>query len=224
MITINQIKENEAVKIWIKKADANMEQAGFTEHGFRHADLVSNIAHNILSHLDYPKEDQEKAAIAGYLHDIGLSFGRKGHSLASAMLAISVLKDLGASPEEIMEISSAVGHHDEAMHPGGEIYGPIAAAAILADKSDVHRSRVRQKEMPLILADIHDRVNYSVTKSFLEVKPKEKLIVLELTLDDKITPVMEYFEIFIDRMTLCRKAAERLNAKFGLVINDNKIL
>lgn len=224
MIILDQIKENAFVKQWIAKADSNMEISGYTEHGFRHADLSSHIARNILKMLNFASKDQERAAIAGYLHDIGLALGRKDHSLSGAVLTSLALKDLNADPETLVEIASAIGSHDKVFEEEDGIYSVVHAAVILADKSDVHRSRVREENMSLILKDIHDRVNYSVTKSFLEVKPKEKLIILELKIDTKITPVMEYFEIFTERMVLCRKAAERLNTKFGLVINDNKLL
>ncbi|QNO16710.1 HD domain-containing protein [Alkalicella caledoniensis] len=192
---------------------------GFTEHSYRHKNLVSKIASNVLERLGYSEREVELAAIAGYLHDIGNVISRYNHGQTGAMLAYDILKDLGMDPGEIATVISAIGNHEEQY---GESVNNVSAALILADKSDVHRSRVRNPDVSTF--DIHDRVNYGAVHSFLKVDTEERKITLELEIDQSITTVMEYFEIFLSRMVMCRRAAEFLDASFGLVINDAKLL
>jgi len=219
-ITIEEVKNDPVVITYITKADKVMKAIGYTEHGDRHADLVSKIAFNILNRLDYSQREAELVAIAGYLHDIGNMVNRKDHYLISAVIARDILQRLGMNSEEVSIIMSAIGNHEE---KSGSAIDPITAALILADKSDVHRSRVR-RELTEYAFDIHDRVNYAVTHSFIRVNNKEKKIALELEIDTNISQVMDYFEIFLDRMTMCRKAAIVLGCEFEIIINGTKLL
>lgn len=203
---------------FLAKADEYLGVLGYTEHGVRHASLVAHIAHNVLERLDYPEEVAELAAIAGYLHDIGNFITRAGHSESAAQISYVVLRDLGFKPSEYSVIMGAVGNHDEQL---GQVLDPISAALILADKSDVHRSRVRDPRNAAV--DIHDRVNYAAQRSFLNVDPQERRITLELTIDTTISGVMEYFEIFLSRMIMCRRAADFLGCTFQMEINGLKI-
>ncbi len=218
-ITLEKVKEHFLVKKFIEQANIYLGSIGFTEHGFRHVSLVSAIAKNVLDHLRYPKEVCELASIAGYLHDIGNVVNRKDHGQSAALISMRILNELGATPEETAMIISAIGNHEEEV---GEPLNPIAAALILADKSDVHKTRVRNPS--LIALDIHDRVNYAVERSFLRVDNEKKTISLGLTIDTKISQVMEYFEIFMTRMLMCRRAAKYLGCHFELVINEKKVL
>ncbi|NMB00197.1 MAG: HD domain-containing protein [Firmicutes bacterium] len=192
---------------------------GFTEHGFRHIGLVSSIARNILERLGYDDRLAELAAIAGYVHDLGNCVGRVNHGAAGALLVEPILRDLGMSPEEIALILSAVGNHEEEV---GEPVNEVAAALILADKSDVHRTRVRNTDIPTF--DIHDRVNYAVIKSFLDVDDEARRITLRITIETENTSIMEYFEIFLERMLMCRRAAAYLGCEFKLMINETLLL
>jgi metal-dependent HD superfamily phosphatase/phosphodiesterase len=192
---------------------------GFTEHGFRHLSLVSNIAYNVIRILGLSEREAELASIAGYMHDIGNVVNRRGHHLSGAILAYYILDDLGMHPDELFTVVSAIGNHDEET---GQPVNNVAAALILADKSDVHRTRVRNKTN--IGLDIHDRVNYAVERSFLRVDPEKKHISLELDIDSQISPVMDYFEIFLSRMIMCRRAAEFLGCTFALEINGKKLV
>ena len=219
MITFADIKKNEAIKTYIQSADAVMNAMKFTEHGFAHAGIASHVANHILTALDYDDRTCELASIAGYMHDIGNSINRHEHAQSGGAMAFALLNQLGMDAAETAMIVTAIGHHDEGS--GGPVH-PISAALIIADKSDVRRSRVRDKAD--IAIDIHDRVNYAVTDSELEVFPTEKIIRLGLTIDTRICPVMEYFEIFLSRMMLCRKAAEYLGCRFTLDINGTKLL
>ncbi|MBS3909038.1 MAG: HD domain-containing protein [Actinobacteria bacterium] len=218
-VTLAEIKEDSYVKAYITQADKHMEAIGFTEHGFRHAELVSNISMNVLRRLHFPDREAELAGMAGYLHDIGNAIGRSFHAVSAAMLAQSVLIRLGMSPEEMMVVMNAIGNHEEDY---GMATSTISAAIILGDKTDVHRSRVRTPD-PLT-RDIHDRVNLAAQRSFLRVDNDRKLIELEIDIDTTISQVMEYFEIFLSRMVICRRAAEFLGCEFGLVINGVKLL
>lgn len=218
-VKLEEIKEDAFVKAYIAQADKHMESIGFTEHGFRHADLVSHIAMNILRRLGYPEREAELAGIAAYLHDIGNAVGRSFHAVSAAMMAQSVLVRLGMQPEEVVLVMNAIGNHEEDY---GMATSTLSAAIILADKTDVHRSRVRIPD-PLT-TDIHDRVNLAAQRSFLKVDAEHKLIELEVDIDTKISQVMEYFEIFLSRMVICRRAAEFLGCQFGLVINGVKLL
>jgi hypothetical protein len=217
-VTIREVKEHPRVIAFLGAADQYMNAVGYTEHGQRHANLVSSIAHNILTHLEYKKPLPELSAIAGYLHDIGNMVSRTAHEQCGALLAIEILESLGMDSEEIALIAGAIGNHEEET---GDPINAIAAAVILADKSDVHQSRVRPH---LKMFDIHDRVNYASKKSFLRVNNAQKIITLELTIDTAVSQVMEYFEIFLTRMIMCRRAARFLECNFELIINNNKLL
>ena len=217
-VTLERIKGDPIVKGYIEGGNRHLEAIGYTEHGLRHVGLVSCIASNILEKLEHPERECELAAIAAYLHDIGNVVNRSGHAQSGALLAAGILERHGMLPDEIAVIIGAIGNHDES---DGHPVSNVSAALILADKSDVHRSRVRNSDPSTF--DIHDRVNYAVEHSFLRVYAKEK-IALELTIDTEICPVMDYFEIFLARMLLCRKAAEFLGASFELKINEVKLL
>ncbi|MFH0772214.1 MAG: HD domain-containing protein [Candidatus Omnitrophota bacterium] len=218
-ITLVDVKVNPEVVAYLQKADEHMAAVGYTEHGYRHANLTANIAHNIMEQLRFPKRDAELAAIAGYLHDVGNVVGRYDHGEASAFLVNSILKDMGMDPLEIAVIMGAVGNHEEEK---GDPVSNIASALILADKSDVHHSRVRNPHM--ISFDIHDRVNYAAKKSFVRVNGKDKTITLEVIIDTEVSKVMEYFEIFLSRMIMCQRAAKFLGCNFRLVINNVRFL
>ncbi len=217
-VTLKEIKADPYVHALIEAGNRHLAAIGFTEHGLRHSGLVSHIASNILIKMDFSERECELAAIAGYLHDIGNAVNRVDHAHSGAILAAGILGRYEMNPEEIAVIIGAIGNHDE---QDGNPVNDISAALILADKSDVHRSRVRNPDLAKF--DIHDRVNYAVKRSFLRVYPKER-IALELTIDTEICPVMEYFEIFLARMLLARKAAEFLLTKFELKINEVKLL
>ncbi len=218
-MTYEQIRRVEAVNVYIAQADASMEALGFTEHGFAHVTMVAKRAGKLLEALSYPAEQVELAKIAGYLHDIGNLVNRTDHSQSGAVMAFRILDKMDLPPQDIAVIVTAIGNHDEGT---GVPVNAVAAALILADKSDVRRSRVRRKAD--IAADIHDRVNYSVTDSRLAVDVQEKTVTLELTVDTAVSPVMEYFEIFMKRMLLCRQAAQRLGLTFHLCINQQKLV
>ena len=217
--TLNEVKKHPLVVSLMEGANRYLGVIGFTEHGHRHASLVSNIAQNVLTHLKYTERMAELAAVAGYLHDVGNVISRVDHGISSSNIAIMVLRDLNVDPNEITEIVGAIGNHEEEF---GDPVSAVAAALILADKSDVHRSRVRNPNM--VMFDIHDRVNYAAEKSFLRVDAEKRIISLELTIDTTISQVMEYFEIFLSRMVISRRAAKFLECNFSLVINDNKLL
>ena len=219
MITLEQVKNNSQARILMEMADANLEAQGYTEHGIRHAKLVARMTDYILEKLGYDNHTRTLGSIAGYLHDIGNSVSRNDHGISSAFLAYQILKDLKADYRDIALIISAVGNHDE---KEGEPVNTISAAVIIADKADVHSSRVRNlKEIDF---DIHDRVNYAVKRSRIDVNPREKTVTLELTIDTKVSQVMEYFEIFLSRMIVSQKAAKLLGCEFKLVINKTKLL
>lgn len=217
-LTLTDLKEDPIVRGYIEGGNQNLEAIGFTEHGLRHVGLVSHIASNILEKLEYPERTCELAAIAAYLHDIGNAVNRVSHAQTGAIMASQILERHGMIPEEIAIIIGAIGNHDEV---DGHPVNDVSAALILADKSDVHRSRVRNTDPASF--DIHDRVNYAVEHSFLRVYPEER-IALEITINTELCPVMDYFEIFMARMLLCRKAANFLNTHFELKINDVKLL
>ena len=219
LITLADIKANKEVDVFIRKGDEYLHAMGFTEHSYRHLDLVSHIAGNVLKRLGHKKREVELAAIAGYLHDIGNVVSRHDHGAVGAVIAFNILSKMGASPEDIADVISAIGNHEEEY---GQPVSNISAALILGDKSDVHRSRVRNREVASF--DIHDRVNYAVQRSFLNVDEGQKAIILELDIDPEISTIMEYFEIFLVRMMMCRRAAAFLNRSFGLVVNGAKLL
>jgi putative nucleotidyltransferase with HDIG domain len=212
------IKNNPVIRTFIERSDKYLESLGYTEHGFRHVSLVAEISENILKRLNYSEKDQLLAKTAGYLHDIGNFLGRENHTISGAIIAYTILKDLNFSIEDISLIMEAISNHDEKT---GFISNPITAAVVIADKSDAHRSRVRTKPE---FFDIHDRVNYAVEKSFLRVNEKNREITLELTIDTEISKPMEYFEIFLSRMVMCRNASKILNCEFHLDINGSRLL
>jgi metal-dependent HD superfamily phosphatase/phosphodiesterase len=217
-LTLEDIQQDPVISAYITQADRVMDGLGFTEHGFRHANLTARIAFNVMKRLKFEERDTTLAAIGGYLHDIGNAISRWGHGQTGAVLVHQVLGDrLDAG--EMGILMGAIGNHEEDDGMGA---GQIAAAVILADKSDVHRSRVRKTAQ--IDFDIHDRVNYAAEQSFLRVDADAKTITLELTIDTKISHVMEYFEIFLGRMVMCRRAAERLECSFHLDINGANLL
>jgi metal-dependent HD superfamily phosphatase/phosphodiesterase len=218
-ITLEDVKKNPIVNVFVRSANEYLGTLGYTEHGMRHVGLVASIAENVLLYLDYPKRIQELAGISGYIHDIGNVVNRQDHGQSAALLSMRLLKDMGMTPEETALIISAIGNHEE---QSGNPVNPIAAALILADKSDVHKTRVRNRDISKY--DIHDRVNFAVERSFLKVIKERKIISLQLTVDTQISKVMEYFEIFMSRMLMCRRAASFLNCTFELIINERKLL
>ncbi len=213
-ITLKEVRHDARVRTYITRANAQMMAIGYTEHGHRHAGICSTIARYILTTLQTSEREAELAAIAAYLHDMGCVINRVGHVEAGALMAFSILTDMGMPPEEIATVIGAIGNHEE---PNGMPISRESAATIIADKSDVHFSRVQNPEP--MKYDIHDRVNKAVQKSYLRVDFETRLINLELEIDTSVASVTEYFEIFVVRMVLCRRAAEFLECKFGLKIN-----
>jgi len=219
MITLDDVKKNERVGLWIKKSDDILGVIGYTEHGQRHVSLAASIAFNIMTRLKHPEKRAQLASIAAYLHDIGNVINRENHAHTSAILAHFILSEMNMPMEDILEVIAAIGNHDE---KDGLPVSDISAAVILADKSDVHSSRVRT--LAMIKQDIHDRVNYAAKSSFLRVDEDKKVLTLELKIDTSISQVMEYFEIFLSRMIICRKATEFLECSFHLEINGQRLL
>ena len=219
MVTFQDVRDNPAIRTYITKADESLDALGYTEHGFAHVGKVADDARYILETLGYPHRDVELAQIAGFLHDIGNLVNRIDHSQSGAVMAFRILDNMECDPEGIATVTTAIGNHDEGT---GTAVNPVAAALILADKCDVRRSRVRNKET--IDLDIHDRVNYSVTKSHLKINEEQTLIKLKLTIDTRFGSVMDYFEIFLGRMIMCRKAAEKLKLQFKLIINEQQLI
>lgn len=218
-ITLKDIKENEEIKTFLRIEEIQLEVQGYTEHSFRHVGLVSENAGNILKGLGYREREVELARIAGYMHDIGNAVNRVDHAHSGAILAYQILTKVGMGHEEAAEIMLAIGNHDENT---GTAVNNISAALILADKSDVHRSRVRNNDFATF--DIHDRVNYAVDNSKVYIDKENKAAILELHIDTKICPMMDYFEIFLTRMTMSRRAANFLGLNFQLVINGTHLL
>ncbi|HSK90735.1 MAG TPA: HD domain-containing protein [Euzebyales bacterium] len=214
-----RVRDSERITAFIDAADEFLDAQGYTEHGQRHARLVGHIAFNVLTHLGYERRSAELASVAGYLHDVGNVVTRTNHGISSAFLAMDLLRELDVPWSDIAYVMSAVGNHEE-QH--GESVSEIGAAVILADKSDVHRSRVRKNAS--IEMDIHDRVNYAVESSFLRVDPQDRTITLELAIDTKISQVLEYFEIFLERMVMCRRAARTLHCDFKITVNNVPVL
>jgi uncharacterized protein len=221
-LALDVVRADQEVQTYIRQANKNLGVLGFTEHGFRHVGLVANIARNVLRLLDYDPRQQELAAVAGYLHDIGNVVSRHGHAATSALLAYQILNRLGMAPNDVAIVLGAIGSHGDDSGRLGEPVHPVSAALILADKSDVHRSRVRNTDPNSF--DQHDRVNYAATSSFLRVAPEAKTITLELTIDTEMAPVMQYFEIFLPRMLMSRHAAELLGCAFHITINEVVVL
>ena len=219
MITFDEIRKNEAIRTYIKKADESLLALGFTEHSFAHVTKVTMSVRYILQTLGYSEREVELASIAAYMHDIGNIVNRIAHSQSGAIMAFRILDNLGMDAEDIATIVTAIGNHDEGT---GVPLNPISAALILGDKSDVRRSRVRNHDTASF--DIHDRVNYSVSESELKISEDKKEISLDLAIDTEYSSVTDYFEIFLARMLLCRKAAEILGMKFRLIINGQKLM
>jgi metal-dependent HD superfamily phosphatase/phosphodiesterase len=218
-VTIVEVRDDHEVQLLVRKADENLERLGYTEHGTRHAETVAMTAGDILARLGRPQRQAELAEISGYLHDIGNGITREDHGNVAAMISHRVLERLGMPADEYIEVMCAIGNHEEDY---GEPVSDLAAAVILADKSDVHESRVR--EMDPALYDVHDRVNHAARRAALAVDDAAKTITLELEIDTEETTVMEYFEIFLQRMVMCRRAAEALGCRFGLVVNSTRLL
>ena len=217
MVTYNDVRENEAIKEYIRQADRSLVALGYTEHSFAHVGRVVAGVEYILSELGYSEHDIELAKIAAYMHDIGNLVNRVDHSQSGAIMSFRILDKMGMPPADIATVVTAIGNHDEGT---GIPVSPIAAALILADKSDVRRTRVRNADFSTF--DIHDRVNYSVVSSELTVG--DGAIMLNIEIDTRYSAVMEYFEIFLVRMNLCRRAAERLGQVFHLTINNQRLL
>lgn len=217
-ITYQDIKNNQAVRTYIQKADESLTALGYTEHSFAHVTKVAELASDILLTLGYSEREAELAKIAGYLHDIGNVINRIDHAQSGAVMAFRILDNMGADPEDIATIVTAIGNHDEST---AFPVNAVAAALILADKTDVRYTRVRNQDYSQF--DIHDRVNFSVKESEVEVV-KDSHIKLELTIETKMCTVMDYFEIFLNRMLLCRKAADKLGVPFMLIINGQRLI
>ena len=219
MVTYEALRRNAAVNAYITRADESLSALGFTEHSFQHVCGVADMAANILQTLGHSEHDIELAKIAAYLHDIGNLVNRADHSQSGALMAFRILDHMDMEPEDVATIVTAIGNHDEGV---GVPVNAVAAALILADKSDVRRNRVRNQDIATF--DIHDRVNYSVEKYQLLILPEEKAARLQLTIDTQFSSVMDFFEIFMKRMMLCRRAAERLGLTFQLMINDQQLI
>ncbi|HWR45363.1 phosphohydrolase [Sporomusa sp.] len=218
-LTIAQLKADHEVNVYLTRSTQYLGSLGFTEHGHRHAGIVSALAYKVLQELEYPARECELAAIAGYLHDIANMINRYNHGGSGAIMAYAILSRLGMPPEEIALVISAIGNHEEER---GNAVNHVAAALILADKSDVHRARVTNRDFAKF--EIHDRVNYAAESGKLLVDKTSRTVTLHVTIDTEICPVMEYFEIFLLRMVMCRRAAEFLDCRFKLVINDYDLL
>lgn len=219
MITLEDVKHNQEVQELVIGAQKQLDVLGYTEHSIRHINIVSERAGKILKDLGYDERTIELAKIAGYLHDIGNCVNRVDHAHSGAIMAYNILKDMGMDIKERTEIMMAIGNHDEQT---GTAVSEISAALILADKSDVHRNRVCKKSMSNF--DIHDRVNYAVTNAELRLDVEKRIITLDLTIDNNICPVLDYFEIFMQRTMMSKYAAKFLKIWFELIINDTKLL
>lgn len=219
MITLEDVKNNKQVLALVKGSQKQLNVLGYTEHSTRHISIVSERAGNILKKLGYPEERIELTRIAGYLHDIGNCVNRVDHAHTGAILAYNILKEMGMPEDDLIEIVMAIGNHDEQT---GTAVSDISAALILADKSDVHRDRVVNTNVATF--DKHDKVNYAVTKASLDLDPDRRKIVLNLKIDTEICPVLDYFEIFMDRTMMSKHAARYLRIWFELIINDTKLL
>ena len=217
VLTLEDVQGNAELSTFIAAADRVMEGMGYTEHGFRHANLTAKISYNVLTRLGFDEREARLACVAGYLHDVGNMVSREMHGQTGAVLVYEALR-AEVPGADLAPIVAAIAHHED---PNGAEVSPTSAAVILADKSDVHRSRVRKAGQ--VAFDIHDRVNYAAEQSFLRVDSAAKTLTLELTIDTGISQVMEYFEIFLGRMVMCRRAAETLGARFRLTINGAEL-
>ena len=219
MATFEDIKKSEDIRAYITCADESLIALGYTEHSFAHVARVAETARYILSEMGYSSRDCELAQMAAWLHDIGNLVNRIDHAKSGAVMAFRILESMGENPRDIAKIVTAIGNHDEGT---AVAVNPIAAALILGDKTDVRRSRVRNRDITNF--DIHDRVNYSVRESHVTINPQKTTVTLTLSIDPHYCSLMDYFEIFLDRMLLCRKAAEKLNLKFQLIINGQQMV
>lgn len=219
MVTYEAIKHDPSIRQYITQADRMLNAIGYTEHSFAHVTRTAQIASMILQEQGYDARTVELTKIAAYLHDIGNLVNRIDHAQSGAVMAFRILDKMGMDAEEIAMVISAIGNHDE--HTAAAVT-PVAAALILADKSDVRRSRVRNQNLAQF--DIHDRVNYAVEDASVSLEKEKKQIILDLTIDTEISPVIDYFEIFMGRMLLCKHAADSLGLKFVLIINEQKLL
>lgn len=218
-ITLEQIINNPEAAAYLKRADDNFAAMGYKEHGPRHAQLSANIAGNVMKFLKYPARDVELARIAGYLHDVGNAIAPTDHAQNGAILALTILERMEMPYRDIFPVISAIGSHEDRSVDSPT---PIAAAVVLADKTDVHHTRVRSQDLAAL--DTHGRVNYACQRAFLRVNGETKMISLELTIDTAICPVMEYFEIFMARMKFCRQASRALECQFELYINKDRFI
>jgi metal-dependent HD superfamily phosphatase/phosphodiesterase len=214
-ISVEQLKRDPEVQAFLQRANEFMRTLGYTEHGQRHAGLVGHIADNVLQRLNFPERVCQLGHIAGYLHDVGNCVHREHHAQSGALIAYQILARMGMATDECALVMNAIGNHEEER---GTAITAVSAAVIIADKADVHRSRVQNPKMDEF--DIHDRVNYAATRSFVRVRPDEKVIALELEIDTNYASVIEYFEIFLSRMTMMRQACDFLGCRFQLIIND----
>ncbi|MBN1823561.1 MAG: HD domain-containing protein [Endomicrobiales bacterium] len=218
-ITLDEIKKNPFIVSYLKTADSNFAAIGYKEHGMRHAQFTATVAGNVLKHLDYPEREVELARIAGYLHDIGNSIAQNDHAQNGAVLTLDILEKMKMPYREIFQIIEAIGSHED---KNADAPSAIAAAVILGDKTDVHHTRVRSVDLSTM--DMHGRVNYACERAFLRVDKNARTIALELTIDNKTCPVMDYFEIFMQRLKFCRQASKTLKCEFVLFINKDKFL
>lgn len=219
MVTLEDIQKDSEINTYLERADSNFAVLGYKEHGPRHAHLAAHVSRNVLKFLGYPARDAELAGIAAYLHDIGHAMAAEDHSHAGAVFALFDLRRLSLADTDIFPVVTAIGSHED---KECDIPSPIAAAVILGDKTDVHRSRVRKKVETSF--DVHDRVNYACTRSFLRVTAETKNVSLELDIDTDICSVMDYFQIFRDRTLFAQRAAKYLGCSFSLYINGDKML
>lgn len=220
MVTLEQVKANTMVQAYMRLGNEYIGTIGAIEHNLNHAEYVSMLCYEILEKLGYSEEEAELGSIAGYLHDIGNLVNRYGHGMSGALLAFDTLMGMGMEPAKVAAVMGAIGNHEE--HAGGNSVNIIGAALMLADKSDVHRSRVRKHEMSSFTP--RDRVNYAVTDTNLLIDAENMVISLEIEIDTQVCSVMEYFEIFLTKMLMCRRAAQYLNCEFALVVNRNRLL
>ena len=218
-MTYKEIKDNKIIKSYMKKGNADLGTLGYTDHSEKHSGMVADRAADILKKFGYSDHDIELVKIAGFMHDIGNAINRHHHAEYGALLASQILHQTDMDIEDIVTIVSAIGNHDEST---GTAVDSVSAALIIADKTDVRRNRVRNKDKASF--DIHDRVNYAVTESILDINVQKRVITLKLRLDENICSMLEYFEIFLERMLMCRRAAELLNVRFKLTANGSKVL
>lgn len=218
-ITLSVVKAHPRVQTYLEFGNGHLAAMGYTEHGLRHSAVVAHVAAHILRELGHSEREAELAAIAGWTHDLGNVISRHNHGQSAAMIVMQTLEEMGMPFAEIAMVTAAIGNHEEQY---GQSVNDVAAALILADKTDVHRSRVRNRD--LVKFDIHDRVNYAAEKAEVLIDREQLTITLRLSIDIAICPVMDYFEIFLTRMVMCKRAAERLGCQFGIVVNDARLL